>query len=308
MTAELPDGLAGEVFEVLSTGGAWRFDDLLDRVAGNPRPELRDALWQLTWAGLITCDTLAPVRALSTSGALKRRAPTPRAGRRMLRPSRVVDPQSVGRWSALPRATPSAEAEARLQGLLVQLNRYGVLTRGSVLSEPNEPSFGSAYRDLSLLEERGTVRRGYFVEGLGASQFALPGAVDALRRSEPWPEPVALAATDPANPYGAALPWPATLGHRPSRRAGALVVLSRGEPVWFCERGMGTLVGFPDTPTEVAEAGLRALAEALRGAGSKDVKIVTINGKPSIAAYQLHESLIKAGFGLTPSGYRLRGV
>lgn len=214
----------------------------------------------------------------------------------------------MGRWSALPRADVAIGAEARLQTLLIQLNRYGVLTRGSVLSEPDDPSFGTAYRDLSLLEERGTVRRGYFVAGLGASQFALPGAVDALRRADPWPDPIVLAATDPANPYGAALPWPPTLGHRPSRRAGALVVLARGEPIWFCERGMGTLIGFANTPAEVAGLGLSALAAALQRAGSKDVKIVTINGKPSIEANQLHESLISAGFALTPAGYRLRGM
>lgn len=300
-----PLGLADELYGQLSAGGAWRFDDLLPKFPNVDRQQLRDALWELVWLGLVTSDSFAPIRALSTNGTLKRRAPA-RAGRRMVRIPRVVDSTVIGRWSALPTASGTNPTQARVQELTIQLNRYGVLTRGSLMTEPNEPSFGAAYRDLVTLEERGTVRRGYFIAGLGASQFALPGAVDALRDPPSWNEPIVLAATDPANPFGAALPWPETKGHRPSRKAGALVVLLAGKPVWFCERGMGSLVSFGGVSHDGLAAGIFALGMALKSSKSTHVRIITIDGEPSITATHLHEPLTQSGFALTPGGYRLR--
>ena len=143
---------------------------------------------------------------------------------------RMASPTTSGRWALVTRAEPSA-ADRLAASIFAQLDRYGVVTRGSVLTEDSEGGFGAAYRALSALEESGQCRRGYFVEGLGAAQFALTGAVDRLRSYSREPEdPVALvlAACDPANPYGAALPWPEREGHRPGRKPGALVVLVGG--------------------------------------------------------------------------------
>ena len=143
--------------------------------------------------------------------------------------------------------------------MFAQLDRYGVVTRGSVLTENSEGGFGAAYRALSALEESGQCRRGYFVDGLGAAQFALTGAVDRLRaqqREPEQPQALVLAACDPANPYGAALPWPEREGHRPGRKAGALVVLVDGALVFYVERGGKTLLSFTEDPV-AAQPGRR---------------------------------------------------
>ena len=192
--------------------------------------------------------------------------------------------------------------------LFVQLDRYGVLTRGSVLTEDLEGGFGTAYRALSSLEESGQCRRGYFVEGLGAAQFALPGAVDRLRGEQREPEQASaliLAACDPANPYGAALPWPDREGHRPGRKAGALVALVNGRLVLYVERGGRTLLSFSDE-TELLAAGdpgpgpggpARATRPAHRRAGRWRARVRL--GAPQPA-------LQEAGFRMTPQGLRLR--
>src|SRR5919107_3164650 len=167
---------------------------------------------------------------------------------RPTRTPRVSSPTTAGRWSLVVRGevAPAARLAADVFALL---DRYGVVTRGSVLTENSEGGFGAAYRALSSLEESGQCRRGYFVEGLGAAQFALTGAVDRLRSYQREPEvPVALvlAACDPANPYGAALPWPEREGHRPGRKPGALVVLVGGALIFYVERGGRTLLSFTD--------------------------------------------------------------
>ena len=200
------------------------------------------ALWDLVWAGLVTGDTFAPVRARVSGGAHRQAASSgrpdpPRPGWRAAgwaarpgSPRIVLTDHRRPLVTGGPRRGPTPAA--RLAGdVFALLDRYGVVTRGSVLTENSEGGFGAAYRALSSLEESGQCRRGYFVDGLGAAQFALTGAVDRLRaqqREPEQPQALVLAACDPANPYGAALPWPEREGHRPGRKAGALVVLVDG--------------------------------------------------------------------------------
>ena len=177
----------------------------------------------------------------------------------------MSSPATAGRWSLVERASPTAAARLAAD-VFAQLDRYGVVTRGSVLTENPEGGFGAAYRALSSLEESGQCRRGYFVDGLGAAQFALTGAVDRLRAQQREPEQpraLVLAACDPANPYGAALPWPEREGHRPGRKAGALVVLVNGGLVFYVERGGKTLLSFTEDPVRLAPAA-DALARAVR--------------------------------------------
>ncbi|GIG56698.1 DEAD/DEAH box helicase [Longispora fulva] len=200
------------VLDVLDGGQALFFRALSDRVAATDDEELLATLWDLVWGGWLTNDTLAPLRALlGGGGAHKAKPAAPRSryrrpGRPAL-PSRSGPPAAAGRWSRLPDRDldPTRRAAALADTLL---ERHGVLTRGAVMAENAPGGFAGVYPVLAGLEERGAARRGYFVEGLGAAQFAVPGAVDRLRAQGPGGGALVLAATDPANPYGAALPWP----------------------------------------------------------------------------------------------------
>ena len=255
--------LHAAVLETLAGGGALFFRDVRDRLEEPPEDAVvAAALWDLAWAGRVSNDTLAPVRALLAAGggAHRPRAPRPRAryGRRSpVRQYRGAaaahqgPPTTTGRWWALPaeRADATRHTLAVVDGML---ERHGVLTRGAVAAEELAGGFATAYRVLGALEDTGRARRAYAVEGLGAAQFAVPGAVDRLRadaqaRSDA-PRALLLAATDPANPYGAALPWPAArgphAGHRPGRKAGALVVLVDGRLALYVERGGRTLLSW----------------------------------------------------------------
>jgi ATP-dependent Lhr-like helicase len=200
------------------------------------------------------------------------------------------------------------------------LERYGVVTRGAVVSEGIRGGFSLAYRVLSGFEQTGRARRGYFVEGLGAAQFATGATVDRLRSfarepdSEREPEAITLAATDPANPYGAALAWPAApagegvdegkRGHRPGRKAGALVVLVDGSLALYVERGGKTMLTF-DADDRAMGAAAHSLASAIRRSGGR-LKVERVDGEFVIGS-SLGEALVEAGFGLTPQGLRLRG-
>src|SRR5215472_4103993 len=239
--------LHSAVLEALAGGGALFFRMLSDRVAGlldgpvPADPEVADAIWDLTWAGLLTNDTLGPLRVLLGGGqqrraaAPARAAPRPRPGRftgsggrygfgRPSMPTRTGPPTVSGRWSLLP-ARDDADPTLRAHALaLTLLERHGVLTRGAVSAERIAGGFAAVYPMLRAMEEAGQCRRGYFVEGLGGAQFALPGAVDRMRamtepgrgRGDKSPErAVVLAAADPAQPYGAALPWPERPGETP---------------------------------------------------------------------------------------------
>jgi ATP-dependent Lhr-like helicase len=182
-----------------------------------------------------------------------------------------------------------------------------VVSRGSVMTENGEGGFGAAYQALSSLEESGQCRRGYFIEGLGAAQFALGGAVDRLRsfQQEPdVPRAVVLAACDAANPYGAALPWPEREGHRPGRKAGALVVLVEGAPVLYVERGGRSLLSFSTERPELVAAA-HALAGAVHEGWLGSLAVERADGVGSLGS-DLADVLTEAGFRVTPKGLRLR--
>ncbi|GAA2473525.1 DEAD/DEAH box helicase [Winogradskya humida] len=317
------------ILDTLADGQALFFRNLADRVHSLDDNALAAAIWDLVWAGHLTNDTLAPLRALlGGSGAHKSKSAPARA--RYRRPGRVAMParsgplQMVGRWSRLPdRDLDPTRRAAALADLL--LERHGVITRGAVMAEGVTGGFAAVYPVLAALEERGAARRGYFVEGLGAAQFAVPGAVDRLRAlAEPAElakrtatAAVVLAATDPANPYGAALPWPERVidsgngettpatGHRAGRKAGALVVLVGGDIILYVERGGRTLLSFTDTPESLIAAG-QALASAVKSGALGPMSVERADGE-SVHASPLRDALTTAGFRTTPRGLRLRG-
>jgi ATP-dependent helicase Lhr and Lhr-like helicase len=309
---------AQELLAALASGGAYFFDALLSPgLAVTARSQYLDALWELVWAGLVTGDTFAPVRSLAVSGAHRRPSrPVVRTHRTRLaggglgRPARTprfTTPTAAGRWSVVQRATSNA-ADRLASDIFAQLDRYGVVTRGSVLTENTEGGFGAAYRALSSLEEAGQCRRGYFVEGLGAAQFALTGAVDRLRghqRAPAEPAAVVLAAADPANPYGAALPWPEREGHRPGRKAGALVVLVGGALTFYVERGGKTLLSFSEDSARL-EPAAAALARSVQQGMLGKLTVERADGAHVFGSARVSEALQNAGFRMTPQGLRLR--
>ncbi|MEY9848557.1 ATP-dependent Lhr-like helicase [Streptacidiphilus sp. BW17] len=322
------------VLAALAPGYGMFFKQLAEEVdrqlpgTETPPGELATALWELSWTGRVTNDTLAPLRALlgsgRTPGATAHRAPraTPRArygGSRAI--PRVPSLPTAGRWSVLPAPLPdpTQRAHALAQTLL---DRHGVVTRGAVQSERVQGGFAGIYRVLSAFEDTGRTRRGYVVDGLGAAQFAGDGAIDRLRAvntalerraeaaSEDQPETVVLAAADPANAYGAALPWPdppggAASSHKPGRKAGALVTLVDGELVAYVERGGKSLLSWATDPTRLHHAAA-ALARAVREGALRDLTVERINGEPALTS-ALSATLEDAGFVPTPRGLRLRG-
>ncbi|MFC7275247.1 ATP-dependent helicase [Paractinoplanes rhizophilus] len=321
------------VLEALGDGQALFFRNLSDRIGATDDTELAAAVWDLVWGGHLTNDTFAPLRALlGGSGAHRAKAAPARTryrrpGRpgslgRPAMPARGGPPHMAGRWSRLPdRDLDPTRRAAALADLL--LERHGVVTRGAVMAEGVTGGFAAVYPVLGALEERGAARRGYFVEGLGAAQFAVPGAVDRLRAladpdelSRRTANAQVLAATDPANPYGAALPWPDRIvdsgdgeptraGHRPGRKAGALVVQVSGDLVLYVERGGRTLLSFTDDPETLIAAG-RALGDAVRSGALGAMSVERADGE-AVHASPLRDALTTAGFRATPRGLRLRG-
>ena len=306
------------ILDALAGGGAFFFRQLGQLLASTSDHEVSDALWDLVWAGQVGNDTLAPLRALTRSGTTAHRArrtpPRARVAGRPGRgpmPTRGGPPETAGRWFLLPEreSDPTRRAHAAAEGLL---DRHGVLTRGAVLGERTPGGFGGVYRVLSAFEETGRARRGYFVEGLGAAQFGTAGAVDRLRsfageQQNEKPAALTLAATDPANPYGAALPWPALeSGHRPGRKAGALVVLVDGELGMYVERGGRTLLTFTDDESVLSVA-VDALATAVRRSlGTLTIEKVDGTGVLAQASSEIRQRLEGAGFVATSRGLRLR--
>jgi ATP-dependent Lhr-like helicase len=316
------------VLDALDGGQALFFRSLADRVestgfGGAGDDDLLAAVWDLVWAGQLANDTLAPLRArLAGGGAHRSRPAAPRSryrrpGRSSLSSLAVLrsgPPTAAGRWYRLPErdADPTRRAAAVADALL---ERHGVVTRGAVGGEGVPGGFAGVYPVLAALEERGAARRGYFVEGLGAAQFALPGAVDRLRSVGEGTDSDALvlAATDPANPYGAALPWPEravdagdgeSTGHRPGRKAGALTVLVDGELTLYVERGGRTLLSFVDNQ-DALTAAAKALAEAVHGGALGAMSVERADGE-GIHSSPLADALTAAGFRATPRGLRLR--
>lgn len=311
------------ILDTLDGGGAYFFRQLAADGVGADL--LKEALWQLIWSGWVTGDTFAPVRALlagdrRTRPAAHRQRRAPRLGRyNVAHPQpRSVDPAVAGRWSALPAAEPDSTVRAHFQADLL-LGRYGVLTRGAAAAENVPGGFAMLYKVLSALEEAGRCQRGYFVESLGGAQFATAATVDRLRTfadsidaGRDRSGAIVLAATDPANPYGAALPWPdrdraADTAHRPGRKAGALVVLVGGELAWFVERGGRSLLSFT-TDIDVGDAAAAALADLVTSRRIAGLLVERIDSVPVLESRDsaTATALAGAGFAWTPRGLRLR--
>jgi ATP-dependent Lhr-like helicase len=301
--------------EHLSVRGASFFRAIQSGVgrAAPTEREVLDALWDLVWAGEVTNDTFAPLRALRWKRPARPSGRAPRLGRL----TSLGPPEAAGRWSLVGSGlweatpTPLSPTERMHQLALALLDRHGVLVRESVMAEGVEGGFSAVYPMLKALEEAGRIRRGYFVAGLGAAQFALAGALDRLRSVR---EPASLtgdaplvhllAAADPANPYGAAVPWPrrGEEDRRPlPRAAGANVVLVDGLAALYLDRGgssLQTLPPFDDPATAAAAVG--ALRGLLAEGRSRELVISRVDGEP-VARSPWYDTLLKAGF---TQGYR----
>ena len=268
--------------------------------------ELHAALWDLAWAGEITNDAFAPLRAPRVRSVAR----PERRGRRFAARRSAAGQAVQGRWSltaSLFENAPPAGPRLRAQAELM-LERYGIVTRETVLAEGVPGGFASLYGEMSNLEMLGTARRGYFVEGLGGAQFALPGAVERLRslpqRSGRY---LVLAATDPANPFGAGVPWPKREGgRRPSRTPGAYVLLREGEPILFVERGGRGVLRIATLDDEALGEAIGELAQATRDGVLPRLAIERLDGEPVIGSGH-EETLIAAGFSMLPSFTNKRG-
>ncbi|WP_416393941.1 MULTISPECIES: DEAD/DEAH box helicase [unclassified Curtobacterium] len=340
--------LQRDVLGALAGGGAYFFRQLGQAVGSTDDTALSTALWDLVWAGQITNDTFAPLRAMLGGKAKSSSAPRARAYRGRRRPTLPTQsgPPSVGgRWSLLPLAESDSTVRAAATAEQL-LERYGVVTRGAVQVEGVRGGFAGVYRVLSRFEESGRARRGYFVEGLGAAQFATGPTVDRLRtyardldddeRADPdrAREALTLAATDPANPFGASLPWPSDSagpddaagsadstadrsgaaadpapakttgrGHRPGRKAGALVTTVDGHLAVYVERGGKSVLTFTDDPADLAVAAA-SIAATVR-TGLRKLSVERVNGD-FVLETPLGSALREAGFTATPQGLRLR--
>ena len=319
------------ILDVLGRPGDARGAFFFRQLCQGSDETFKSALWELIWAGWVTGDTFAPVRATLTGGLTGRKGPPAHRHRRAPRltryalsqpQARAVDQRVSGRWSALPAAEPESTLRAHFTAEQL-MNRYGVLTKAAVAANGLPGGFASLYKLLKTMEEAGRCQRGYFIESLGGAQFALASTVDRLRGYADSPadaggtpdyQAVVLAAADPANPYGAALGWPATSGgegHRPGRKAGALVVIVDGQLVWYSERGGRSLLTFSADP-ESQRAAAGALAELVTRGGIGGIQIEKIDGVPVLEvatntmAIATTEALLAAGFARTPRGLRLR--
>jgi ATP-dependent Lhr-like helicase len=322
-----------KLLAVLESTGASFFDTLHESAGGGYPGETMDALWSLVWRGLITNDSLHALRAYI---ARPESARTPRRLQTgaVFRSRRTTPPTAQGRWALHAADFRSRDVERttteRSHALALQLlNRYGVLLRESVAAENVPGGFSAVYDVLKALEESGRIRRGYFVGGLGATQFALPAAVDLLRqlRTEPpaeKPEFVQLAAADPANPYGSVLRWPelpvAAEGSESApriltRAVYADVILRNGQLVAWLRRGNPNLLIFlPAEEPEMSQAaaGLAHFLcargqERMRHSGHEGALITTINGRPA-ATHFMARFLMDAGFHPGPLGMHLRRI
>ncbi len=279
-------------------GGAAFWTDLLADLSEAEPVELQEALWDLVWAGEVTNDAFAPLRAPRLTLAARERG----GSRRFARRRRPAAPHVQGRWSLTARLFADAPHYGpRMRALAeVLLERYGIVTRETVLAEGVPGGFAALYGELANLETLGTARRGYFVEGLGGAQFALPAAIErlrGLRADEPAGARV-LAATDPANPYGATLPWPRRdddSSRRPSRVAGAYLVTLDAEPVLYVERGGKGLLPLREPEESWLRPALEALAEAVRRGHVARLGVERFDGEPVVGS-PAGALLIELGF------------
>lgn len=302
--------VAAKIRALLEARGAIFFSEIARTCGGFPG-EILDVLWSMVWAGEVTNDTLVPLRARMREEAPARRAPR---GPRM--PSRLGAPAgSEGRWSLRARSSTASETERRAALARSLLDRHGILGREVVHVEDLPGGWSSIYDVLKAMEDAGRVRRGYFVAGLGGAQFAIPGADDRLRAlRDDWSvrgvspgAPWILAATDPANPYGAALPWPEREGTTRAQRAvGAYVVLHDGALLAWIARGEQSLLTFLPTEEPARSQGARAVAGALSSLVERGVRktmlIAEVDGAPVDRA-ELAPFLREAGFLAGARGY-----
>ena len=315
LPTEVAYDLANAVLTELAGGGGWFLHDITarlgQRLAATPEEdEMQRVMLDLMWAGLVTNDSLSPVRRGRVSRPRQRTTPrTRRAGGRYPRPPRREVAALPGRWSIVDRShvDPTVRATSLVTTLL---DRHGVLTRSAMGVERMAGGFAAAYRVLTAMEETGSCIRTYAIEGLGAAQFTRSSTVDRLRASadrvnDHDEAPIVLAATDPAQPYGAALPWPQRVGqdisHRPGRKSGAVVVLRGGDLVAYLERGGRSLLTWGSPDPEV----LSALADEVRRGRIPSLNVQRVNGEEAQGS-SLAAALVEAGFRLTPRGLRLR--
>jgi ATP-dependent Lhr-like helicase len=295
------------IAEFLRTNGASFFHQIQAAVGGFPA-EIIDALWDLVWKGAVTNDTFHALRAFSRPSKGKGQTRVVPGGR--FRSRRIAPPSTQGRWSlvASAAANDTQRANALAQQLLA---RYGVVTREAPALENVFGGFSAVYPVLRAMEDAGRIRRGYFVAGLGATQFAGPSAIDLLRtmRDEPEkPETVMLAATDPANPYGAIVKWPESPSTM-SRSVGAHVILVNGLMACYVSRGEKQLLLFlpGDEPMRslVATEVARRLASLVHDGTRRAMLIAEINDQPASRS-PLAPFLVEQGFATTGLGYQLR--
>ncbi|WP_341952935.1 DEAD/DEAH box helicase [Salinibacterium sp. TMP30] len=338
--------LQQSILDALGGGGAFFFRQLSNQIGSTDDKLLLKELWDLVWRSLITNDSFAPLRAHLGGAVRATRAPRPARARAYRGSVSTVaqagPPSASGRWALLDAAEGDTTVRAKSTAELM-LERHAVVTRGAVVSEGIRGGFALTYRVLSGFEETGRARRGYFIDGLGAAQFATGATVDRLRGftrdpdAAPELRAITLAATDPANPYGAALGWPGLGGesagaeasvagddgstlsagavasaksradapkkHRPGRKAGAIVVLVDGHLALYLERGGKSLLAF-DTEPAVVDAATRSLTSTLRGTLPK-LRIEKVNGDFAVGT-PVGKALVEAGFVATPQGLRLR--
>jgi ATP-dependent Lhr-like helicase len=277
----------------LETAGAVFWSELLD-ASGLDAAGALPALWDLVWAGEVTNDSWSPLRA-----SRRYEMPRPERPQRRFSRARSTTPSPTqGRWARAARLLPEHPDRRALAELL--LERQGIVTRDGVRGEGVRGGYGAVYGELRTLETLGVCRRGYFVEGLGGAQFALPGAVERLRELRSHghgedAEALVLAAADPAQPYGAALPWPRRAGARAARVAGAWVVLLDGEAALYVERGGRSLVPLREPDDEWLRPALSALVAHVRSGGAKRLAVERFDGDP-VAESGVLDLLVDAGF------------
>ncbi|HWM14125.1 MAG TPA: hypothetical protein VNO56_06560, partial [Gaiellaceae bacterium] len=283
-----PEGEAHDSLRRALAAGALFWFDLL-RESGLDGETALPALWDLVWAGEVTNDAWQPLRA-------SRRFQAPRPEKRPRRFSRSradAITATQGRWSPTAGLFPGEPDPRALAELL--LERQGIVTRDGVRAEGIPGGYAPVYRELRKLETLGVCRRGYFVEGLGGAQFALPGAVERLRERPEEERALVLAAADPSQPYGAALSWPKRSGARAARVAGAQVVLLGGEAALFVERGGRSLVPLRDPEEAWLRTALDALVAHARRTGLKRLAVERFDGEP-VAETEVMPLLLEAGF------------
>ena len=323
-----------DLIKELSRGGASFFAQLHEAVGGGYPGETLDALWSLVWRGLATNDTFHALRAYTAKPSSAKPAKR-QHNVTAFRSRRTTPPTAQGRWVLVPRpqAAPTPQEQtAWSHAIALQLlNRYGIVTREAAAQENLAGGFSAIYDVLKGLEESGRIRRGYFVDGLGATQFSLPAAVDLLRslRSNPQlerPELVTIAATDPANPYGSVLRWPSVEdddtadqpGRSLSRSVGASVVLRNGELVAYLRRNNPNVQVFLSAEEPDRTNTAHDLAGFLAANGQREMRlnptdhrggmlITTINGQPA-HLHLLARHLLASGFKAAPLGLNLRRV